>query len=52
MVPSPQLVEILLAEFQAALVLNLNTKWEAHCGQQPKYGYVEHTEHFETHRSG
>jgi hypothetical protein len=44
MTPSPELLEIVLSEFQHALRDNLQYPWEVKHGKPPKYGYVEQTD--------
>jgi hypothetical protein len=44
MTPAPELLEIVLSEFQHALRGNLEYPWEVKHGKPPKYGYVEQTE--------
>jgi hypothetical protein len=41
----PQLIELILHEFQMVLTKNLDDPWEQRHGPPPKYGYIEHT-HF------
>jgi hypothetical protein len=44
MTPAPELIEIVLSEFQHALRENLRHPWEAKHGKPPRYGYVEQTD--------
>jgi len=44
MTPAPELLEIVLREFQSALRENLQASWDEKHGKPPKYGYVEQTE--------
>jgi hypothetical protein len=43
----PNLLNIVLEEFQSALLTNLNHPWEVRLGKPPKYGYLEHSEWME-----
>ena len=44
MTPTPELLELVLSEFQRTLRENLQYPWNAKHGKPPKYGYVEYTE--------
>ncbi len=50
MTPAPELLEIVLSEFQRALRENLQYPGNAKHGKPPKYGYVEQTEWTENER--
>ncbi len=51
MTPSPELLTIILSEFQDVLRENLSHEWQPVHGRPPKYGYVEHTQ-FTAHELG
>ena len=42
--PPPELIQLVLGEFQAALRENMDSNWDAKHGKPPRYGYVEHKE--------
>ena len=43
MKPGPELVELVLSEFQRTLRENLQGPWGAESGKPPRYGYIEQT---------